>query len=152
MDFQDKVVVITGGGTGIGQAAAIAFLAKGAKVVLNGRREEVLAKTAVEIDPSGERVAIVTGDIRHVDTSVQMVATAVERFGGVDILINNAGIFKPTGFLDHTEADFDAYIDIILKGTFFATYAAIPELQKRGGGAIVNVGSMWASQAIGATP
>ena len=78
--------------------------------------------------------------------------TATERFGGIDILINNAGIFKPTSFLDHSEADFDAYINVILKGTFFATHAVIPELQKRGGGAIVNVGSMWASQAVGATP
>ncbi len=152
MDFIDKVVLITGGGTGIGQAAAIAFLANGAKIVLNGRREEVLSKTAVELDPSGERVKIVVGDIRHADTSVQMVAMAKERFGGVDILINNAGIFKPTPFLDHTETDFDAYIDVILKGTFFATHAVIPELQRRGGGAIVNVGSMWATQAIGATP
>ena len=152
MEFLNRVVLITGGGTGIGQATAERFLAEGAKVVLNGRREDVLVKTAAALDPSSERIAMVVGDISRVETAKQLVMTATERFGGIDILINNAGIFKPTSFLDHTEADFDAYINVILKGTFFATHAVIPELQKRGGGAIVNVGSMWASQAVGATP
>lgn len=152
MNFHDKVVLITGGGTGIGKAAAKGFLAGGAKVVLNGRREDVLTRTASELDPSGERVAIVAGDIGSVKTSKQLVATAVKRFGGVDILVNNAGIFKPTPFLDHTEEDFNAYTDIMLRGTFFASQATIPEMQKRGGGVIVNTGSMWAIQAIGATP
>lgn len=152
MDFLNKVVLITGGGTGIGQAAAKAFLTNGANVVLNGRREDILAKTAFELDPSGERVAIVPGDISQLQTSTQLVTTAVNRFGQVDVLINNAGIFKPTPFLDHTESDFDTYTNIILKGTFFASHAAIPEMQKQGGGVIVNVGSMWASQAIEMTP
>jgi NAD(P)-dependent dehydrogenase (short-subunit alcohol dehydrogenase family) len=152
MEFLNRVVLITGGGTGMGQVAAQRFLAAGAKVAINGRREDVLTKTANYLDPSGERVAIVAGDISHLETSKRLVATAVERFGGVDILINNAGIFKPTPFLDHTEADFDTYINVILRGTFFATHTVIPELQKRGGGAIVNIGSMWASQAIAATP
>ena len=76
----------------------------------------------------------------------------MQRFGGVDILVNNAGIFKPTPFLEHTEEDYNEYVNIILGGTFHASQAAIPEMQKRGAGAIVNTGSMWASQAIGATP
>ena len=76
----------------------------------------------------------------------------MKHFGGVDILINNAGIFKPTPFLEHTADEVNAYLDIILKGTFFASQAAIPSIQQRGGGAIVNVGSMWATQAIGLTP
>ena len=71
---------------------------------------------------------------------------------GVDILVNNAGIFKPTPFLEHTEEDYNACMNIILGGTFHASQAAIPEMRKRGGGAIVNTGSMWAIQAIGATP
>jgi NAD(P)-dependent dehydrogenase (short-subunit alcohol dehydrogenase family) len=152
MEFLNRVVLITGGGTGIGQAAAQRFLAAGAKVVINGRRADVLTRTANSLDPSGERVAIAVGDVGHLETSKQLVATAIGRFGGVDVLINNAGIFKPTPFLEHTETDFDAYIDVILRGTFFATHAVIPELQKRGGGVIVNIGSMWASQAVGATP
>jgi len=71
---------------------------------------------------------------------------------GVDILVNNAGIFKPTPFLEHTEEDYNACMNIILGGTFHASQAAIPEMRKRGRGAIVNTGSMWAIQAIGATP
>lgn len=152
MDFLNKVVVITGGGTGIGQSSAKAFLAQGANVVINGRRQDVLEKTADNLDRSGERVTIVTGDISRVEVAKQLLQKAIERFGRVDILINNAGIFQPTPFLEHTESDFDAYTNIILKGTFFATQAAIPIMQKQGGGAIINVGSMWATQAIEITP
>lgn len=152
MDFQNKTVVVTGGGTGIGKDAAKAFLAQGANVVINGRREEVLAACAKELDASGEKIAFVAGNIGEKATSDALIAKAVERFGGVDVLVNNAGIFKPTPFLEHTEADYRNYTDIILGGTFYSSQAAIPEMQKRGGGAIVNVGSMWATQAIGATP
>lgn len=152
MDFQNKIALITGGGTGIGKEAARQFLAQGANVVLNGRREKVLVDTAAELDSTGDRVGIVAGDIGAGETSQRLVKTAVQRFGGVDILVNNAGIFKPTPFLDHTEEDFNTYVNIILAGTFYTSQAAIPEMQKRGGGAIVNVGSMWATQAIGATP
>ena len=152
MNFQNKVVLVTGGGSGIGKETARHFLAAGAKVVINGRREEVLRETAQELDPSGENIAFSAGDIGKLETSQRLVQTALERFGGVDILINNAGMFKPTSFLEHTEEDLDSYVNIILKGTFFATQIAVPQMQRRGGGAIVNVGSMWATQAIGATP
>ena len=152
MSFQGKVAIITGGGTGIGKETARRFLQQRASVVINGRRTEVLAQTAKELDPTGEHIAFVVGDIGKRQTSEMLVLTAIERFGGIDILINNAGIFKPTPFLDHSESDFDAYVNVILRGTFFASQATIPEMRKRGGGAIVNVGSMWANQAINATP
>jgi NAD(P)-dependent dehydrogenase (short-subunit alcohol dehydrogenase family) len=111
-----------------------------------------LSKAASELDPSGKRVAMVVGDIGSLETARRLTATGVARFGGVDVLVNNAGIFRPTPFVDHTEEDFQGYVNTILKGTFFASQAAVPELRKRGGGAIVNTGSMWATQAIGATP
>lgn len=152
MDFENKTVVITGGATGIGRETASAFLVRGANVVLNGRREIKLQEAITELDATGKRVAYLAGDIGKPETARQLIHTAVQRFGGVDILINNAGIFKPTPFLDHTEEDYNAYVNIILGGTFHTSQAAIPEMQKRGGGAIVNTGSMWASQAIGATP
>lgn len=152
MDFTDKVVIITGGATGIGLKTAHAFLSRGANVVLNGRREMKLQEAIIGLDPTGTRVAYHAGDIGNPETARILVHTAVQRFGGVDVLVNNAGIFKPTPFLDHTESDYSAYLNTILGGTFFTSKAAIPEMQRRGAGVIVNVGSMWASQAIGITP
>lgn len=152
MEFENRTVIITGGGTGIGRETARAFIRQGAQVVLNGRRVSILEKTASELDASGHRVAYLAGDIGKPDTARRLVETAVDRFGGVDILVNNAGIFKPTPFLEHSEQDYNAYLDIILGGTFYTSQAVIPEMQKRGGGVIINTGSMWASQAIGATP
>lgn len=152
MNFQGKVAIITGGGSGMGKATAIQLVKLGANVVINGRREQVLLDAAREIDPTGEHVLTVAGDIRNLETSTNIVEETVKKFGGIDILIVSTGIFKPTPFLDHTEADFNSYMDTIVKGTFFIAQAVIPEMIKRGSGAIVSVGSMWATQAIGATP
>lgn len=151
MSLSEKVVLITGGGSGIGAAAARAFVAAGAKVILNGRSEAKLTQTAESIDPSGESIACCVGDIGEKATSQRMVALAVERFGGVDILFNNAGVFEPKPFLDHTEADLSSYMNL-LKGYFFTSQAAVPQMIKRGSGAIVSTGSMWALNAIAATP
>ena len=151
MSFQDKVVLITGGGTGIGADAARGFHAAGAKIVLNGRREDMLSQTASQIDSSGKTVAYVVGDIGQAETSRRMVTTAVERFGGVDVLFNNAGVFEPKPFLDHTEEDLNGYLNL-LRGYFIASQAVIPSMRKRGGGSIINIGSMWALHAIAATP
>lgn len=152
MLFNNKVVIITGGGTGIGKAAAKRFIQEGAKVVINGRRENVLEEAAKELDPSGENVVYVAGDISVKSTSTMLVKKAVESFGGVDILICNTGIFNPTGFLEHDENDLNNYLDVIVKGTFYPSQEVIPEMKKRGGGAIVNTGSMWAIQPVEATP
>jgi len=152
MTFQDKVALITGGGTGIGRSAAESLVALGAKVVINGRRKDILTEAQSQIDASGKKVTTVAGDIANPVTAKRMIEAALKHFGGVDILINNAGIFKPAPFLEHTVDDVDAYLDIILKGAFFASQAAIPAMRQRGGGAIVNIGSMWANQAISLTP
>jgi NAD(P)-dependent dehydrogenase (short-subunit alcohol dehydrogenase family) len=152
MNFQGKVAIITGGGSGIGKETAIQLVKLGAKVVISGRREQVLLDAAREIDPTGEHVLTVSGDIRNVETSTNIVEETVKKFGGVDILISSTGIFKPTPFLDHTETEFYSYMDTIVKGTFFIAQSVIPEMIKRGRGAIVSVGSMWATLAIGATP
>ncbi len=149
MSFKEKVVLISGAGTGIGREAAYDFLSKGANVVVNGRRESVLVDAFKNYNGN---VRYAPGDIGNSETAKKMVDTAVREFGGVDIVINNAGIFSPKPFLDETEEGLASYIDIILKGTFYLSQAAIPEIKKRGGGAIVNVGSMWATQAIEATP
>lgn len=151
MSLENKVVVITGGGTGIGADAAQAFHQAGAKVVLNGRREDKLAQTAATIDASGKTVAYIVGDIGQPETSQRVTALAVERFGGVDVLFNNAGIFQPKPFLEHTEADLNGYLNL-LRGYFLMSQSAIAAMRQRGGGTIINIGSMWANHAIAATP
>lgn len=152
MTMAQKVAIITGGGTGIGKETARLFLEQGASVVLNGRRSGVLKQTAEELDTTGLRVSYVAGSIAEPETGKALVQEAINRFGRVDVLVNNAGVFKPTPFLEHGLEDFQWYMDIILKGTFFASQAAIAAMKAQGGGSIVNVGSMWAEQAIAATP
>lgn len=151
MSLKNKVVIITGGGTGIGADAARGFNEAGAKVVLNGRREDVLAKTALRLDPSGENVLYVAGDIGNPGTVQRVVQTAVERFGGIDVLFNNAGVFKPTSFLNVTHRELDDYFNL-MRGYFALSQSVVPEMRKRGSGAIISIGSIWALQGIGATP
>lgn len=152
MDSSDKNVIVTGGGSGIGKEVARLFVSHGGNVVLNGRNEEKLAKAAHEIDSSGEHVLTVAGDISRPSTARELVRAAEDRFGGVDVLINNAGVFEPKPFLDLTEEDYDRFLDIILKGKFFMAQEAARAMKKRGSGVIVHTGSMWALQAVGATP
>jgi NAD(P)-dependent dehydrogenase (short-subunit alcohol dehydrogenase family) len=152
MMFEHRVVLITGGGGGIGKAAARRFLEEGARVVLNNRRREVLDAARVELDPDGERVALVPGDAARPQTAERLVASTVERFGRLDVLVNSTGIFRPTPFLEQTEEHFEEALDSILRPTFYVTQAAAREMVSRGGGAIVNVGSMWAIDAVTATP
>jgi NAD(P)-dependent dehydrogenase (short-subunit alcohol dehydrogenase family) len=151
MSLANKVVLITGAGTGIGADAARTFRNAGSFLVLNGRRGAALERAAAAIDPSGENVAIVVGDIGNPEISRRMVEVATSRFGGVDVLFNNAGIFAPKPFLETTPDELGAYLNL-LRGYFFAAQAVIPAMQRRGGGAIVNTGSMWANHAIAATP
>jgi len=150
--FQAKSVIVTGGGSGIGKKVAQRFIEEGANVLINGRSAERLADAAHEIDPTGSKVAVFAGDISRPETAASIVAAASSKFGGVDILINNAGIFAPKPFLEATKEENDSFVDIILKGKFFMAQAAARAMLKRGGGAIVQTGSLWALQAVGATP
>src|SRR4029078_8485806 len=100
MDFKDKVVVITGGGGGIGKAAARRFLDEGASVVLSGTRQAVLEQARDEL--GGDRVEIVAGQITTRGQAQARIERAVERFGGVDVLVNSTGIFRIVPFLEKT--------------------------------------------------
>jgi NAD(P)-dependent dehydrogenase (short-subunit alcohol dehydrogenase family) len=151
MRFVNKVVAVTGGGSGIGKEAAKRFVAEGARVAINGRDQAKLEAAAREIDPSGECVIVSAGDIADPKTGQRLVQAAVERFGRLDVLVNNAGVFNPKPFLELEEREYDWYLDTILKGKFFTAQAAAKAMKDRGG-AIVQTGSMWAIQAIGATP
>jgi NAD(P)-dependent dehydrogenase (short-subunit alcohol dehydrogenase family) len=152
MELERKAALITGGGGGIGKATAKRLLEEGASVVLNSRRSEVLEAAQAELDPNGERTALIAGDASRPETAVRLVAGALEHFGRLDVLVNSTGIFRPTPFLEQTEEQFEEALDSILRPTFYVAQAAAREMVKRDGGAIVNVGSMWALDAISATP
>lgn len=151
MRFEGKVAIVTGGNSGIGKEVAARFVREGGSVVLSGRDSSKLDSAAREIDATGSHVAIITGDVADPETGAALVKVALDRFGQLDVLFNNAGIFKPTPFLDVDAAELDRMLDSILKGTFFSAQAAARAMKGRGG-AIVQTGSMWALQAIGATP
>lgn len=150
--FSSKVAIITGGGSGIGKEVAARLVKAGASVVIGGRDEAKLKQAAADIDQTGTKVRYLAGDIAKPATATALVSLATEAFGGVDILINNAGVFKPKSFLEVEESEYDWFLDTILKGKFFMAQAAAKAMKQRGGGAIVQTGSLWALQAIGATP
>jgi NAD(P)-dependent dehydrogenase (short-subunit alcohol dehydrogenase family) len=152
MRFEDRVAAVTGGGSGIGKEVARRLVAEGARVVVNGRDGGKLEAAAREIDPSGARVATLAGDVADPKTGSAIVELAERRFGGLDLLVNNAGVFRPKPFLELGEDEYDWFLDTILKGKFFTAQAAAKAMIRRGGGAIVHTGSLWAIQAVGATP
>jgi NAD(P)-dependent dehydrogenase (short-subunit alcohol dehydrogenase family) len=151
MSLKNKTIVITGGGSGLGADAARAARAAGANVVLNGRSRDKIAAIANEIDPSGKHVAFVDGDIGQPETAERLISTAVEKFGGVDVVYNNAGIFGIKPLADVTRTDLNDYFNL-MAGYFTVTQLAVDEMRKRGGGSIVNIGSIWSIQGIAATP
>jgi NAD(P)-dependent dehydrogenase (short-subunit alcohol dehydrogenase family) len=150
--FHDKVVLITGGGGGIGRAAAQRFLEQGASVVLSGTRAERLEAVQRDLDPSGERTLLVAGQVTTREQGQALVERATERFGGVDVLVNSTGIFRPAAFTDQTEDHFEEALGSILRPTYWVSQAVVGSMRERGGGAIVNVGSMWAIDAIATAP
>jgi NAD(P)-dependent dehydrogenase (short-subunit alcohol dehydrogenase family) len=150
--FQGKTVLITGASSGIGRNCAQAFAALGANLVLNARGESRLTDAVKEVDLKEDRIVLVPGDIGDKRTGERMAKAAIDRFGGIDILVNNAGVFTPKPFLEYTEEDLEEYLRIVIKGTFFTSQSVVPAMRKGGGGAIVNIGSMWAIHAIAATP
>src|SRR5215210_208037 len=150
--YENKVVLITGGGGGIGKAAARRFLDEGARVVLSGTRQAKLEAARADLDPSGEHVAIYAGQVTTREQAHQLVAFAIERFGAVDVLVNSTGIFRIVPFLEQTEEHFEEALGSILRPTYWVSQAVVGPMRERGGGAIVNVGSMWAVDAIATTP
>lgn len=151
MRFEGKVAAITGGGSGIGKEVARRLVREGARVVINGRDAGKLEATAREIDPGLNHVCTLPGDIAKPETGAMLTERALDQFGRLDLLVNNAGVFRPKPFLEITEAEYDWFLDTILKGKFFAAQAAARAMREKGG-AIVQTGSMWAIEAVGATP
>ncbi len=151
MSQQIKTAIVTGASTGLGLAITRTFLDNGFNVVMNSFNAANL-EAAYESLGSPGNATLVVGDVSDKAVGDQLTAVAVEKFGGLDVLVNNAGIFSPKPFLDTEEADLDRFFAINFKGTYFASQAAVPEMKKRGGGAIINIGTTLLNHAIGGFP
>ncbi|HEY3234666.1 MAG TPA: SDR family oxidoreductase [Polyangiaceae bacterium] len=137
-----KVAVITGAASGIGAATARVFAAEGASVVVADVQEAKGEAVAEEIRSSGGRAAFLKCDVARAEDARRAVEEAVSRFGGLDVLHANAGIEIDKALLDTTESDWDRVMAVNLKGPFLCCQAAIPAMQKRGGGAILITASV----------
>ncbi len=152
MSNPKRVTIVTGSSSGIGRDLARAFLERGDSVVLNGRDSARLEQAVVELG-APERTAFVAGNIGDRSTGEALVRIAVERFGHVDVLVNNAGTFASKAFVEVTEEDLDGYLHGNLRGTYLTTQAVVRQLKKQGkGGAIVNIGTVLIDHAIASFP
>jgi NAD(P)-dependent dehydrogenase (short-subunit alcohol dehydrogenase family) len=138
-DFRGKIGFVTGGGTGIGLACARAIAAGGGRVVIGGRREQVLRKAAAELGPNADWVAC---DVTSDDSVEGAVATVVKRHGGLQLAVNSAGIGGGGSVLNSTSEDFAKVLDTNLVGVFRSMRAEARAMKQGGGGSIVNVSSI----------
>jgi NAD(P)-dependent dehydrogenase (short-subunit alcohol dehydrogenase family) len=143
MKFQNKVTLITGAAGGVGQALALLFAREGARLMLSDREEGACALIAEQARALGAEVGYLAGDLRQKSYCEALVNAAVESFGGLDIVLNNAGII-PRGTIEETTDDmwFDA-MGVNLNAVFYICRAAIPHMKGRKGAAIVNTSSVW---------
>jgi len=138
-----KVAIVTGGSRGIGLAIARALIAEGVNVTVTGRSEAHLSAARPRIEGAGHgAVETLQADVRRFDDMRRVVDAIVARFGGLDILINNAGVGVFAGVAAMTPEQWSEVIDTNLTGVFNATHAALPHMQRRGGGFIINVSSL----------
>ncbi|MEL6257278.1 MAG: SDR family oxidoreductase [Bacteroidota bacterium] len=141
-EFNNKKALIIGGSSGIGLATTQALLEAGAEVHIVGRNPDKVAnhpklvKHQIDITQRGK---------------VDKLIETIEDLDSLDYLVNSSGIFGPKPFLDHTQEDYDSYLDLN-RGFFFISQAAAKKMKESGGGSVVNIGSMWAKQAVKATP
>jgi len=143
MILKDRVAVVTGSGQGLGKAIAIALAAEGAKVVVNNRSPESKGGTAEETakiikDNGGEAIAVY-GDVARMDVCEKLIKTAIDTWGTIDILVNNAGINRDRMVWNMSEEEWDAVIDICLKGTFGCTKFAAAHMRQQRKGRIINM-------------
>lgn len=138
MQLKNKVVIVTGAGAGIGEATARLFAQEGAKVVVADYNAEAAEAVAKDIGDSAKAVAV---DVSLAEDCKKMVEFAVSEFGGLDVLVNNAGRGMLGTVETADEADWRGIIDVNVNGVYLCSKYAVPEMRKRGGGAIVNTAS-----------
>ena len=148
----DKIAIVTGSSRGLGLASARTLVAEGCRVCICGRGSEQLAAAAVEVEASARRpnmILAVQADVSTTDGVALVIDRTIERFGGLDILVNNVGRAGGTGLLDTSDAEWQAAIDETLFPAIRASRLAVPHMQRRGGGAIVMIASIWGRESGG---
>jgi NAD(P)-dependent dehydrogenase (short-subunit alcohol dehydrogenase family) len=143
MRLHNKVALITGGTSGIGEATALLFAKEGAKVAISGRNETRGHAITAQILEAGGKAIFLRADVRKAEECHRSVEETIKAFGRVDILFNNAGVFYAHNALDCSEDEWDLQIDINLKGTFLMSKYALPGMIAQGGGVIINNSSGW---------
>jgi NAD(P)-dependent dehydrogenase (short-subunit alcohol dehydrogenase family) len=149
MRLKNRVALVTGGASGIGLAIAELFASEGAAVVIADIAPERASQAAEQINASGGRAVGVGADVSDASSVAAMAETANDAFGPVDTLINNAGIRHGDTVLDTAEEDWDRTLDIVLKGVYLCSRALLPGMIERGGGVILNIGSINGLYAVG---
>ncbi len=148
----DERALIIGGSSGMGFAVAKQLLSQGISVTLVGRSETKLAQASESLSQRGEgTVQTISADLYDSEGIASLVEYVTLEAGAIKYLVNAAGYFNPKPFLEHQHSDYDTYMDLN-RATFFITQAVSHNMIANGGGSIVNIGSMWAKQAIKATP
>ncbi|GMQ54972.1 SDR family oxidoreductase [Halopseudomonas aestusnigri] len=149
--FKGKKLLVVGGTSGMGLETARLFLSEGGSAVIVGSRPEKTEEARKELSALGS-VSALTADLTSDEGLAKLIKTISEQYSDVDMLVNAAGVFFPKPFLEHQDADYDQYMKLN-KATFFITQKVAANLvEQNRPGAIVNIGSMWARQAIAATP
>lgn len=149
--MKTQTIIVTGASSGIGKEVARHFLEKGDNVVINSTTSGKLQQVYDELGRSVQ-LAMVAGDVRDKHTGEQLVRTALDRFGSVDVLVNNAGIFETKPFLEVDEAYLDRFLNTNLKGTYFTTQAVIPQMLQQQGGVVINIGTPLVNKGFGGIP
>ncbi|MCI0904216.1 MAG: SDR family NAD(P)-dependent oxidoreductase, partial [Chloroflexi bacterium] len=139
MRLENKVVLISGGAKGMGAVEAKLFAKEGAKIVIGDLLEDEGRKVEAEINETGGECLFVPLDVTDEDQWKQAVAATVARFGKLDVLINNAGIFRNNPVEETSSDEWDQVMDINAKGVFLGAKAAIPAMRQAGGGSIINL-------------
>jgi NAD(P)-dependent dehydrogenase (short-subunit alcohol dehydrogenase family) len=143
MQLSGKVAIVTGGSQGIGEAIALAYAREGAKIAILNRTAAKAERVVEAIRSGGGEAAAFACDIGKVADIVRAVAAARDHFGGVNILVNNAGAYLMTALGGTEEAAVDTMLDVNVKGVFFLCQAVLPDFESRGGGKIINIGSIF---------
>jgi 3-oxoacyl-[acyl-carrier protein] reductase len=139
--LQGKIAIVTGASRGIGRAIALTLARQGASLVINGNSADLLQKLSVEIEALGQKCAIQLGDIAKPETAAAIAQTAIDSFGRIDVLVNNAGINMRSSSLEMKLEEWQRVMDVNLNGTLHCCRAVLPYMIKQQSGKIVNISS-----------